>query len=94
MSPDLPESSVTWKEAIGVIHALQTRLQQAPSTEGEAVPVVPIQDPAAWANEVLSGSMFGTAYAEKGFDINQPMTRGQAAALIAALTDKAPSSHN
>jgi hypothetical protein len=88
-----PESPVTWKAAIGVIHALQTRLQQAPSAEGEALPVVPIQDPAAWANEVLSGSMFGTAYAEEGFDINQPMTRGQAAALIAALTDKAPSGH-
>ena len=80
-----PDKAVTWKEVIEVIHALQHHHQEAPGAGGDAIPLAPIRDPAAWAKTILSRSMFGRSYAERGFDVNQLMTRGQAVALIAAL---------
>jgi hypothetical protein len=88
LSEFLPERTVTWKEAIEIIRALQDHRLKAPSSEVNKVPSIPIDDPASWAKNVLSNSTFGRAYADHGFDVNQPMTRGQAAALIASLTDK------
>lgn len=87
LSAFYPEKAVTWKEAIDVIKALQAYRLKTQDIEGDAFPRGSISDPATWSKSVLSNSMFGRSYAEHGFDIRQSITRGQAAALIAALID-------
>lgn len=90
--PYYPSKAVTWKELVGVIRVLQKRRMTSPGTEGKPELLALQQDPMRWAQEVFAGSEFGRGYARQQFQAAEPVTRGQASALIAALTDKSAAS--
>jgi hypothetical protein len=87
--PFHPEKSVTWKELSDVVSALEHRRIESPASEGEAAGVSEQRDAEAWVKSVLARSMFGAAYAKRSFRPDAAITRGQACALIASLTDPA-----
>ena len=90
--PFHPEKAVTWKELVDVIWALQHRRAQSPVAEGEE-PIIPVQsDPMVWLKQALGCSTFGAGYAQESFQPDTVVTRGQACALIAAITDPVVSS--
>ncbi len=87
--PFHPAQPVTWKELVAVIGAVQQRRTMSPVKEGESsVPPAP-SEPMGWVREALARSMFGTRYAQQPLEAGAVVTRGQACALIAALTDPA-----
>lgn len=74
--PFSPSQPVLWKELVATVHALGRRSpQEAPA------------DPIGWVQQVLSRSMFGKPYAGKSFQADSAVSRGEAAALLAALLD-------
>jgi hypothetical protein len=87
--PFEPSKAVTWREFAGVIHIVLERRTHAPADEGDLASVAPLEDPVAWAKSVFSGSLFGAGYAQLSIQGDGAVTRGQAAALVAASMDEA-----
>jgi hypothetical protein len=73
---------------VDVIRVLCKRQIFSPGKDGESG-VLPAQpDAMTWVKAVLSRSTFGSGYAQQPFRSDDVVTRGQACALMAALTDK------
>ena len=87
--PFHPAEPVKWKELVDVIRVLQQRRTMSPVKESEAGMVPAQEKPMDWVKEVLARSMFGSGYARQEFQPDDLVTRGEACALIAAITDKA-----
>jgi len=83
-----PSRPATWRELVDVIHAASQRKMVSPSKGRELAVNPPEGDPMSWVKNVLSQSTFGSPYSQEQFQPDQPVTRGEACALIAAMTDR------
>jgi hypothetical protein len=80
-----PSKAVTWGELLAVIRAADQR-KELPA--GESAQVSPAEDAVTWAKNLMSRSMFGSAYGQGQIRADQPVTRGQASALMSAILDR------
>jgi hypothetical protein len=84
----LPSRHVTWRELVDVIRAASQRQVDSLSKGSELALNPEVGDPMSFVKNVLSQSMFGSPYSQAQFQADQPVTRGEACALIAAMTDR------
>jgi hypothetical protein len=83
-----PEQPVTWDQFVNVIQAAtKNRDTGRTKTDELDAGITTNQSAAAWGKDVLSRSTFGAGYPGLQIQPGKPITRGQAAALIAALLD-------
>lgn len=82
-----PSKPVSWKELVATIRSVKQPKSLGSNKEVAIPPPGIDSNPVSWGRQVLSQSEFGKAFAERQFLPEDIVSRGEASALLAALTD-------